>query len=97
MARADDFLENRTSESLIGLNTSSVTGHSEQNKNFINQNKSGAFDRNANVKLNRNKDRLPLSSQERYDELLKGIDASLEDILKDKEVYYKNLGNDIES
>lgn len=49
------------------------------------------------MKLNRNKDRLPLSSQERYDELLKGIDASLEDILKDKELYYKNLGNDIES
>jgi hypothetical protein len=44
--------------------------------------------------LTRNRDRLDPDKQARYDELTKLVDLNLELIIKDRELYQKNLGLD---
>lgn len=79
------------------MNTSQTAAEAGSKVSFIHQNKGAAFVRNPNHKLNRNKERLDPSKQARYDQLLKEIDDNLEAILKDKEEYQKNIGNENQS
>jgi len=44
--------------------------------------------------LTRNTDRLDPDKQARYDELTKLVDTNLELIIKDRDLYQKNLGLD---
>ena len=44
--------------------------------------------------MTRNRDRLDPDKQARYDELTKLVDTNLELIIKDRDLYQKNLGLD---
>lgn len=59
MERADDFLENRPSVAISDTDSQRTKGGSKVS--FLQQNKSEAFTKNPNNKLNRNKDRLDLA------------------------------------
>lgn len=91
--RADDFLDNRPSITMSSDMESQLTKGGSK-VSFMKQNRNDAFTKNPNNRLNRNKERLDPAKQLRYDQLLKDIDANLEAILKDKEDYQRNLGND---
>lgn len=85
---ADDFLSDKKSKVLEGYDSTSQGTSS--NKDFVNQNRGLAFQKNQAYNTRKNKQRLDPQSQERYDQLLANIDANLEAILKEKQDYYNN-------